>query len=111
MHKSRLMGIGLYVPSNVVTNHDLAARMDTTHEWIVERTGIEERRWVEEGQTGAGMAAIASREAIERAGLTPRDIDMIIYAEEEFGVRLPTRQVINLENVGDLVRLIQSKLN
>jgi acyl carrier protein len=38
-------------------------------------------------------------------------IDMIIYAEEEFGVRLPTRQVINLENVGDLVRLIQSKLN
>ena len=80
MYRSRLLGIGMNVPSRVVTNHDLAQRMETSHEWIVERTGIEERRWVSEGETGATMGAAASREAISRAGLTPRDIDLIIYA-------------------------------
>lgn len=68
------------VPSRVVTNHELATLMETSHEWIVERTGIEQRRWVSEGETGATMAAKASREAIERAGLQPKDIDLIVYA-------------------------------
>jgi len=68
------------VPSRVVTNHDLAKKMETSHDWIVERTGIEERRWVERGETGADLAAKASREAIERAGLQPRDIDLIVLA-------------------------------
>jgi 3-oxoacyl-[acyl-carrier-protein] synthase III len=54
--------------------------METSNEWIIERTGIEERRWVSEGETGASLATAASKEAIERAGLMPRDIDMIIYA-------------------------------
>ena len=68
------------VPPRVVTNHDLARMMETTNEWIIERTGIEERRWVSEGETGATLATAASKEAIERAGLQPRDIDMIISA-------------------------------
>jgi 3-oxoacyl-[acyl-carrier-protein] synthase-3 len=68
------------VPNRVVTNHDLAKMMETSHDWIVERTGIEERRWVEPGQTGAGLAAAASRAALEQAGLTAKDIDLIIYA-------------------------------
>lgn len=68
------------VPSRVVTNHDLAKVMETTHEWIVERTGIEERRWVEPGEGGAELAAKASKEAIQRAGLEAKDIDLIIYA-------------------------------
>jgi 3-oxoacyl-[acyl-carrier-protein] synthase-3 len=80
MHRSRLLGIGMSVPSRVVTNHELATKMETSHEWIVERTGIEERHWVEPGQTGADLAAAASREAIERAGLQPKDIDLIVYA-------------------------------
>ena len=80
MHRSRLLGIGMSVPSRVVTNHDLARMMETTNEWIIERTGIEERRWVVEGETGATLATAASKEALERAGLQPRDIDMIIYA-------------------------------
>jgi 3-oxoacyl-[acyl-carrier-protein] synthase III len=80
MHRSRLLGIGMSVPPRVVTNHDLARMMETSNEWIIERTGIEERRWVSEGETGAALATAASREAIERAGLQPRDIDMIIYA-------------------------------
>jgi 3-oxoacyl-[acyl-carrier-protein] synthase-3 len=80
MHKSRLLGIGMSVPPRVVTNHELATKMETSHEWIVERTGIEERRWVTPNETGATMATAASREAIERAGLTPADIDLLVYA-------------------------------
>jgi 3-oxoacyl-[acyl-carrier-protein] synthase-3 len=79
-YRSRILGIGKYVPERVVTNHELATKMETSHEWIVERTGIEERRWVSEGETGADLATKASREAIERAGLQPKDIDLIIYA-------------------------------
>ncbi|MCX5742661.1 MAG: ketoacyl-ACP synthase III [Proteobacteria bacterium] len=80
MHRSRLLGIGMAVPSRVVTNHDLAAKMETSHEWIVERTGIEERHWVEPGEGGAELGARAAKEAIARAGLTAQDIDLIIYA-------------------------------
>jgi 3-oxoacyl-[acyl-carrier-protein] synthase-3 len=79
-YRSRILGIGMKVPSRVVTNQDLAQRMDTSHDWIVERTGIEERRWVVEGETGATLGAAASREALARAKLEPSDIDLIIYA-------------------------------
>lgn len=78
--RSRLLAIGGYVPSNVVTNRDLEQMMDTTHEWIVERTGIEERRWATPEESGASMAAHAAREALSKAGLEPGDIDMIVYA-------------------------------
>jgi 3-oxoacyl-[acyl-carrier-protein] synthase III len=80
MHRSRILGIGMNVPSRVVTNHELATKMETSHEWIVERTGIEERRWVSPGEAGSDLATKASREAIERAGLQPKDIDLIVYA-------------------------------
>jgi 3-oxoacyl-[acyl-carrier-protein] synthase-3 len=79
-HRSRLLGIGMSVPTRVVTNHELASRMETSNEWIVERTGIEERRWVSDGETGCTLATAASKQAIERAGLAPKDIDLIIYA-------------------------------
>jgi 3-oxoacyl-[acyl-carrier-protein] synthase-3 len=79
-HRSRLLGIGMSVPARVVTNHELATMMETSNEWIIERTGIEQRRWVSEGETGASLATAASRQAIERAGLEPRDIDLIVYA-------------------------------
>ncbi len=68
------------VPSRVVTNHDLAKMMETSHEWIVERTGIETRRWVSPGETGCSLATAASKEAIELAGLDAKQIDLIIYA-------------------------------
>ncbi len=79
-HRSRIAGVGAYVPPRVVTNHDLARIMETTHEWIVERTGIEERRWVDPGEGGAEMAAKACREAMDKAGVGPKDIDMLVYA-------------------------------
>jgi 3-oxoacyl-[acyl-carrier-protein] synthase-3 len=64
----------------VVTNQDLEQWMDTSHDWIVERTGIEERRWVEPGESGADMAARACAQAMENAGVRAADIDMLIYA-------------------------------
>ncbi len=80
MH-TRIAGIGHYVPSTVVTNHELTSYMDTTHEWIVERTGIEERRYAEKHkETTSSMGAKAASIAIERAGITPQDIDFIIFA-------------------------------
>jgi len=79
-HRSRLLGIGMSVPKRVVTNHELATMMETSNEWIIERTGIEQRHWVSDGETGASLATAASQQAIERAGLVPKDIDLIIYA-------------------------------
>lgn len=79
-YRSRILGIGAYVPPRVVTNHELATMMETSNEWIIERTGIEERRWVDEGEGGAEMAAKASRQALERAGMEAKELDMIIYA-------------------------------
>ncbi len=78
--RSCIRGIGGYVPSRVVTNEDLTQWMETSHEWIVERTGIEERRWVEEGETGASMGAAAAREALEEAGVDANAVDLIILA-------------------------------
>lgn len=78
--RSRILGVGAYVPPRVVTNHELAALMETSNEWIIERTGIEERHWVSEGETGAQMAAKASEQALARAQLAPRDLDMIVLA-------------------------------
>src|SRR5262249_51812787 len=80
MHRSRVLGIGMRVPSRLGTNHELATKMEASHEWVGERTRVEERRWVGPGETGAALATKASREAIERAQLSPKDIDLIIYA-------------------------------
>jgi 3-oxoacyl-[acyl-carrier-protein] synthase III len=79
-HRSRILGIGMSVPKRIVTNNDLATKMETSHEWIVERTGIEQRHWVEEGETGTTLATAASKQALERSGVDAKDIDLIIYA-------------------------------
>jgi len=88
-HRSRIAGVGMSVPSRVVTNKDLEKLMETTHEWIVERSGIEERRWVEPGEGGAELAAKASREAMEKAGVGAKDIDMLVYATLSPDVNFP----------------------
>jgi 3-oxoacyl-[acyl-carrier-protein] synthase-3 len=81
LRHSEIAGVGHYVPSRVVTNADLTTLMETTDEWIQERTGIKERRWFEEGKdTTANMGAAAARKALEMAGLTPDDVQMIVFA-------------------------------
>jgi 3-oxoacyl-[acyl-carrier-protein] synthase III len=78
---SSILGIGHYVPSKVVTNHDLAKLMNTTDEWIVQRTGIKERRFIEHSGIGASDLALpAVKMALEHAGLTEKDIDAIVFA-------------------------------
>ena len=72
-----ITGWGTALPDQVVTNHDLERTLDTNHEWIVERTGIRERRV---GGTTAGLSVEAGRQAIERAGLQPSDIDALVLA-------------------------------
>lgn len=74
------MGTGRYIPERVVTNEELTQYMETSDQWIVERTGIHERRWVSEGMSGAQMAESAAREAVENAGLSLKDIDCIVLA-------------------------------
>lgn len=81
MFRSQISGLGYYVPENVVTNHDLAKIMDTSNEWIVERTGIHERRHKKlEEDTTSGMGVKASRIAMERAGVEAKDIDFVVFA-------------------------------
>ncbi len=82
MYNSKITGMGFYVPDNIVTNEDLSKIMDTNDAWIQERTGIQERRWITEGSddTSAVMGAKAARIAIERSGLTHKDIDFIVFA-------------------------------
>src|SRR4051812_26723098 len=81
MIRSTIAGIGKYVPSNVVTNSDLKKWMDTSDEWITERTGIKERRYAHRtDETTTTMAVEASKIAIERAGITAQDIDFIVFA-------------------------------
>lgn len=78
--RSRILGLGTYVPPGVVTNHDLTKLMETSHEWIVERSGIEERRWVDAGEGNSTMGVKAARAALADAGCEASEIDCIIYA-------------------------------
>lgn len=80
MFKARIAGVGHYVPERVVTNFDLEKMMDTSDEWIRERSGIVERHYIADDENNVDMAEKASRRAIEAAGKKPEDIDFIIFA-------------------------------
>ncbi|MCC6288526.1 MAG: ketoacyl-ACP synthase III [Chitinophagaceae bacterium] len=81
MIRSKIAGIGKYVPGHVVTNQHLEKYMDTNDAWIQERTGIKERRYAKrEGETTTTMGVEAAKIAIERAGITAQDIDFIVFA-------------------------------
>jgi len=80
MQRTRFLGTGFAVPDRVVTNQELSELMDTTDEWIRTRTGIQERRWVTEGETGTELGLQASRRAMDMAGVKPGEIDAILYA-------------------------------
>ena len=79
MPRTQFLATGFHVPARVVTNDDLAQMMDTSDEWIVQRSGIKTRYWVDRGDTGVGLAREASRKALDKAGLEPKDLDCIIY--------------------------------
>jgi len=77
---SKIIGTGGYLPKKIVTNKDLESTIDTTDEWIVERTGIKQRHIAEENETTSSMAVQASIDALSSANIQPEDIDLIIVA-------------------------------
>lgn len=81
MPYSKIVGLGHHVPEGVITNEYLSTVMETNNDWIIERTGIKERRWMDPAKdTVANMAAKATRIALKRANLTEKDIDFIVFA-------------------------------
>ena len=109
MYNSKISGLGFYVPDNVVTNEDLSKIMDTSDEWIQERTGIKQRHWIKEGsnETSATMGARAAEIAIERAGLDKDDIDFIIFAtlSPDFyfpGCGVQIQEMLEMRTIGAL---------
>lgn len=109
MYNSKITGLGFYVPDNIVTNDDLSKIMETSDEWIQERTGIKQRHWIKEGsdETSATMGAKAAKIAIERAGLTKDDIDFIIFAtlSPDFyfpGCGVQIQDMLDMHTVGAL---------
>ncbi len=80
MPKTAILGMGQYLPERVVTNDDLAKLIDTSDEWIQQRTGIKERRYAEDGTGPADLAVPAAKQAVKAAGLELSDIDFIIFA-------------------------------
>lgn len=89
MRNSRIIGIGCHVPERVVTNEDLTEVMDTTNEWIQQRTGIRERHFSGDGVGASDLGVIAARQALEAAGVEARDIDLIVFATLSPDVDMP----------------------
>jgi 3-oxoacyl-[acyl-carrier-protein] synthase-3 len=78
--RSRVLGLGSYLPPKVVTNDDLKQWMDTSNEWIIERSGIESRRWIDDTEGNAEMGAKAGKQALEDAGVEANEIDLVVFA-------------------------------
>ncbi len=97
---SRIAGTGSYLPEKVITNYDLAEMVDTSHEWIVERTGIEKRHVVGDGETTCDLAEKAARLAMEMAGKTAADIDLIIVATTTADLVFPSTACLLQSRLG-----------
>lgn len=80
MPRAAIASIGIHLPDRVVTNQELTRYMETSDEWIVQRTGVKERRWVQPGQENSDLALEATRRALDQAGWKAQDIEAIIYA-------------------------------
>lgn len=102
MYTSRIAGVGHYVPENVVTNKDLEELMDTTDEWIVERTGVQERRWIDPttDDMPSTMGTKAAKMAIKNAGIAADEIDFIIFATLSPDYYFPGPGVMVQEQLG-----------
>ncbi len=108
MIRAKIGGIGFYVPEKIVTNNDLTKLMDTTDEWIQERTGIKERRYAKKHvESTSTMAAKAAQIAIERAGISIQDVDFIIFATLSPDYFFPgsgvlLQRLLGMKNIGCL---------
>lgn len=95
-----IRSVGAYLPAHVMTNEDLAKVVDTTDEWIVQRTGIRQRHIAAEGENTSDLAAAAGRKALENAGLTIDDIDLIIVATTTPDMTFPATAAVVQQKLG-----------
>jgi 3-oxoacyl-[acyl-carrier-protein] synthase-3 len=95
-----ITGIGAYAPQRVLTNDDLSQMMDTSDEWIIERTGIRERRIAGEGEALSDLALPASRDALDQAGIDPAAVDLIIVATVTPDMAFPSAGAIIADELG-----------
>ena len=100
MPNAYIAGTGFYVPPKIVTNDDLSQYMNTTDKWIRERTGIQERRYVEKGVGPSDLAIPATEQALEAAGLSVDDIDFIIFATSTPDYYIPGSGCLLQEKMG-----------
>jgi 3-oxoacyl-[acyl-carrier-protein] synthase III len=98
--RSIVRSVGAYLPARVMTNNDLAKLVDTTDEWIVQRTGIKQRHIAAEGENTSDLATAAGRRALENAGLTPDDIDLIIVATTTPDMTFPATAAVVQQKLG-----------
>jgi 3-oxoacyl-[acyl-carrier-protein] synthase III len=100
MIHARITGTGSYTPAKIVTNHDLEKLVDTSDDWITERTGIKERRIADKGQTTSDLAYEASRKALKAAGLVANDLDLILVATTTPDMVMPSLGCVLQEKLG-----------
>jgi 3-oxoacyl-[acyl-carrier-protein] synthase III len=98
--RARITSLATYVPPKVLTNHDLERMVETTDEWILQRTGIRERHIVAPGVGTSDLAVEAARKAIERAGLTPADIDLIVCGTTTPDMAFPSTACLIQTKIG-----------
>ena len=103
--KSVIIGTGGYLPENVVTNHKLSETVDTSHDWIVERTGIHQRHFAAKDQKTSDLACLASQQALESAGCEASDIDLIIVATASSDYTFPSCATRVQEKIGNTTGL------
>lgn len=107
MRNAKIAGMGFYVPEKIVTNFDLEKMMDTSNDWIIERTGIKERHFADNGVGPANLAREASLKALEDAGKTVDDVDFIVFATLSPDYTFPgssafLQPLLGIKNVGAL---------
>jgi 3-oxoacyl-[acyl-carrier-protein] synthase-3 len=99
-YASVVRGVGGYLPEKVLTNDDLARMVDTTDQWITDRTGIRKRHIAADGETSSDLATVASRRALKAAGVGPEDIDLIIVATATPDYTFPATATVVQQKLG-----------
>jgi 3-oxoacyl-[acyl-carrier-protein] synthase III len=100
MTRAKIVGMGAYAPKRILSNADLETMIETSDEWIVQRTGIRERRIAEEGEATSDLAVRAAQQALERANLVPEDIDFIVVGTTTPDMFFPTTANIVQHRLG-----------
>jgi 3-oxoacyl-[acyl-carrier-protein] synthase-3 len=90
MTRARIVGLGAYAPSRILTNRDLTRMVETSDQWIVQRTGIRERRIAAPDEATSDLAVPAAQQALERAGVEPREVDFIVVGTTTGDMMFPT---------------------